>query len=376
MARALASLDATLGALRADVHCEVFIRRTRRVCVEIEQGRTRVREGWEEGTAIRIRGAGGAVHFGAASGGDVNAAVLAQAAAWAHPGIPPRDNAPVWAGPGEQLDIEDPALLPEVAEVEAWLRRAAGQARATLDAAIGVETLGTGGGLRSCRVRGMVWARLFEDGTVRSAVARRLSVLDPADWDEPAGPSNGPWPPSSHPVVLLPGAAGALAPVLVAAVPVGAEAGPGWVCEDDPGDPDAPGGGRFDDTGFPAEPLLLADGRRVIAAPRGPGRRRRPSFRQPPIERAANLRFTPSGSWSGDGLLVRSVRIQPEGTTWCTALEGARAKGGRPISPWRRWMVRASPEDWVGACRAAVGPVRRTPEGVATGSLVFAVIAR
>ena len=46
-------------------------------------------------------------------------------------------------------------------------------------------------------------------------------------------------------------------------------------------------------------------------------------------------------------------------------------KDGRPVAPWRPWVVPAAPGAWVASCRAAVGPFRRTPEGVLTGTLVF-----
>jgi hypothetical protein len=214
-----------------------------------------------------------------------------------------------------------------------------------------------------------------EGHRVRSAVARQLEALDPDDQTEPAVPA----PPGGRglprilsTIVLLPAAVGALAPILVAAVPAGELAGPGWTCEDDPADPQAPTAGPFDDTGFPAGRLVLADGRRVLASPRGPGRRRRLSFRHPPEERAANLRFTQNGAWGGSGLLVRAARVHASGRThWWTELEAAPARDGRPMGPWTRWVVRARPEAWVAACQAAVGPVRRTPEGVVAGSLVF-----
>jgi hypothetical protein len=243
---------------------------------------------------------------------------------------------------------------------------------------VSVEALGSGGGLRACRVRGVVWARSLEGSAARSAVARRLEALDPADWDEPQAPATGVPPPrmAAGTVALLPAAAGALTPALVAAVhgrPFAAGSiGPAWVCEDDAADPEAPGGGTFDDTGFPSERLLLADGRRLLAAPRGPGRRRRPSFRSPPVERAANLRFRLAGTWDGNGLLARAARPHPaDETTWWTVLEAAPAREGRLLAPWAHWVVRAGPEAWVAGCLAGVGSVRRTSEGVTTPTLVF-----
>jgi hypothetical protein len=351
------------------------MRHTQRLCVELEHGDARVREGLEEGTAVRLRAPDGALRFGAASGAGVAAAASARSGALSFPATPSSDSAAAWAGEGNLLDVEGPAAMPEVSRVMEWLRHTAGDGRGVLDVAIGVEVLGSGGGLRACRLRGIAWARVREGHRVRSAVARRLEALDPEDLTEPTVPA----PPGARglprilsTIVLLPAAVGSLAPILVAAVPVGGPAGPGWTCEDDPAHPQAPTAGPFDDTGFPSGRLALADGRRVLASPQGPGRRRRLSFRHPPEERAANLRFMPSGSWGGSGLLVRAARVHAaDRAHWWTELEAAPARDGVPIGPWAQWVVRARPEAWVAACEAAVGPVRRTPEGVMAGSLVF-----
>jgi len=367
--RALETLEHALHALHADAQCEVFQRSTRRLSIELEQGRVRVRHGVEEGTSVRLRAADGSVHFGAASGVGESAAREARAAALAHAGVVARGDP--WAGAGRLLDVEAPAELPEREVLEGWLRDAADGVRACLDAAVGVEVLGTGGGLRTCRVRPVFWARQLEGTRVRSAVSRSLEHLDPADWEEPERvPPRERWHLEGD-VALLPAAVGALAPALVAAVPVGAAAGPGWACVDDPQDPYAPGGGAFDDTGFPAERLRLADGRRVLAQPRGPGRRRRHSFREPPAERAASLEFLPLGVWSGHGLLARGARIHTVGSEWWVVLDAAPAEKGHPVGPWEPHLVRAHPEKWVSGCEAVVPPVRRTPEGVLSGTLVF-----
>ena len=111
---ARASLDAALDALRADADCEVFVRRTHRLSVELEQGETRVRQGLEEGTAVRLRAPDGALRFGAASGAGVDAAASARCGARALPATPSSDAAAAWAREGNLLDIEDPAAMPEV----------------------------------------------------------------------------------------------------------------------------------------------------------------------------------------------------------------------------------------------------------------------
>lgn len=367
------SLERALAAVHADARCEVFQRCTRRVSLEIEQGRVRVRQGVEEGTAVRLH-AGEALHFGAASGVGIEAAREAVARASALPGARLPDREPPWACGVDLLDVEDPSELPTREAMEQWLRQAAGTARACLDAAVGVEALGTGDGLRACRVRGTIWARRLEGTRVRSAVARRLERLDPEDWEEPALIERPEATFDRVPlddIALLPAAVGALVPALVAAVPVGRPAGPGWVCDDAPGEPDAPGGGVFDDTGFPAGQLALADGCRVLALPRGPGRRRRHSFREPPVERAVNLRFLRRGTWHGSGLLARAARIHAAGADWSVVLDAALAREGHPLSPWRPWVVHGPPEAWVASCEAMVRPIQRTPEGVRSGTLVF-----
>ncbi|HEX5045260.1 MAG TPA: hypothetical protein VFV75_20355 [Candidatus Polarisedimenticolaceae bacterium] len=371
MTRALDALERALEAVRADARCEVFQRRTRRISLEIEQGRVRVRHGVEEGTAVRLH-RGDALRFGAASGLGVEAVREAIALASSMPATRLADGEPPWAEGGELRDVEDAIELPTREAMEQWLREA-GEARTSLDAAVGVEALGTGDGLRACRVRGLVWARRHEGTRVRSAVARRLDRLDPEDWEEPAvverpGLAAGF---SVGVIALLPAAAGALAPALVAAVAVGSAVGPGWICEDHPGESNAPGGGVFDDTGFPAGRLQLADGHRVLALPRGPGRRRRHSFREPPTERAANLSFSRSGAWSGSGLLARAARIHAVGAEWSVVLDAALAQEGHPSSAWRPWLVVGPPEAWVLRCEAMVRPIRRTPEGVRSGTLVF-----
>lgn len=368
---ALESLERALDALHADAQCEVFQRRTQRLSVDLEQGGVCVRQGVEEGTAVRLH-ATGKVHFGAASGIDVEAAREARAMARALPGTSSPDADLPWAGPGRLLDVEGASPLPSAAAMEAWLRRAAREARASLDAAVTVEVLGSGGGLRACRVRSVVWGRRLEGTQMRSAVGRRLEHLNPGDWDEPERIEGDPGAfPHGGDLALLPAAVGALAPALVAAVPPGAVAGPGWACVDDPEDPEAPSAGPFDDTGFPAKRLLLAGGGRVLAAARGPGRRRRHSFREPPVERAANLAFLSSGSWTGHGVLARAARIQAVGSDWWVVLEAARAEKGHPVGPWRERIVRGRPEAWVASCEAVLPPSRRTPEGVLTGTLAF-----
>ena len=381
--RALDSLDGTVRALRgAAESIEVFVRWSDRLHVELDQGAARVSRGAEAGTAVRLRDADGSLRFGASSGGDEQAAARALATARSLPGCPAAEGGDPWAGEGLQVDRAGPLDLPDPAEAEAWLRSAWERtpggpgARAHLDAAVTVEALGTTGGLRTCRLRGVVWARWVAGTAVRSAVSRRLPELEPAGWDEPSVALAPALPPVvGGPIALLPAAAGSLAPVLVAAVhPPGVGAGkvgPGWVCEDDPGDPEAPAGGAFDDTGFPGGRLPLADGRRILATPAGPGRRRRLSFRHPPVERAANLCFRPTGSWDGTGLVVRGARPHAVGGSWWTVLEAAPAREGRLLAPWSAWGVRAGPEAWVAGCRAGVGPARRSPEGVLTPTLVF-----
>ncbi len=368
---ALESLERALDVLHADAQCEVFQRRTQRISVDLEQGRVCVRQGVEEGTAVRLR-APGVVHFGAASGIDGEAAREARTMARALPGTNTPDADLPWAGPGRLLDVEGTSPLPSAAAMEGWLRRAARDARASLDAAVAVETLGSGGGLRTCRMRSIVWGRRLEGTQMWSAVGRRLEQLDPGDWEAPERIEGDPLAlPRGGDMALLPAAVGALAPALVAAVPPGAAAGPGWACVDDPEDPDAPSAGPFDDTGFPAERLRLAGGGRVLAAARGPGRRRRHSFREPPVERAANLTFLSSGSWTGHGVLARAARIQAVGPDWWVVLDAARAEKGHPVGPWRERIVRGRPEAWVASCEAVLPPHRRTPEGVFTGTLVF-----
>lgn len=360
---ALASLERALDALHADAHCEVFQRRTQRVSVDLEQGHVCVRHGVEEGTAVRMH-VRGALHFGAASGIDVGAAREARAMASALPGTSILVAGPPWAGPGRLLDVEGTTALPSAAAMEGWLRGAAGDGRASLDAAVAVETLGSGGGLRTCRVRNVLWGRRIEGTHVRSAVGRRLEDLDPQDWEEPDRIEDTSLEMSSRAALaLLPAAVGALAPALVAVVPPGAPAGPGWACVDE--------GGPFDDTGFPAERLVLAGGGEVLAVPRGPGRRRRPSFREPPVERAVHLTFLSSGSSKGPGLLARAARIHVAGRDWWVVLDAAPARNGHPVGPWEERIVRGRPGAWVASCEGVLPPFRRTPEGVLTGTLVF-----
>ena len=372
MAHALDTLERALNALHADARCEVFQRHTRRVSIDFEQGRTQVRHGAEQGTAVRLRADDGALHFAAVSGLGVESAREARVLASSNPGVHVWDGTPPWAGAGRLVDAEGPADLPGIEAMEAWLRSAAGSARGCLDAVVGVEALGTGDGLRTCRVRGFVWARRLEGSRVQSAVARRLERLDFQDWEDPE-PIDLPEVGRSHvgDIALLPAAVAAVAPALVAATRIGSPAGPGWVCHDDPAESEALAGGLFDDTGFPVQSLQLADGRQVLAQPRGPGRRRRHSFREPPMERAANLKFLPRGTWDGDGVLARAARIHATGPEWSVVLDASFAKEGRPGGAWSPWVVRARPEAWVASCRAVVPPLRRTPEGVLSGTLVF-----
>ena len=241
-----------------------------------------------------------------------------------------------------------------------WLRHAARDGRGVLDVAIGVEVLGSGGGLRAGRLRGIAWARVREGHRVRSAVARRLEALDPDDLTEPTVPAPpgarglpgsfprsccfrrrwGRWPQSWWPSCRSADWPGPVGPARTTR-PIPRRRLPG--CSTTPGFWPAAwcwptAGGSWPRPGDPAGAAVCPS---VIL----------------PEERAANLRFTPHGAW-GDRVCwcVPPACTPPAGRTggpsWrgrrpATApyrslgpLGGACAPGGAGWPPARRRWAR------------------------------------
>lgn len=390
-----AACDAARGRRVELFHRAAWRVRVARTGIE----RPRVSVGREEGVALRLRDPEGRREGFAASACGPSGMpldwLLERAGETAGP-----TTAPWREEPARMVDEDPDATLPAAAELEAWLSRALASleharpttdsvtARATawVESALTIESLVHDGGLSASRSRVRVWASAshrdwcLPDAPERPHVlaARRLEDLDAASWaqalDATADGARSPSRASESPLAFQPEAAAALVSILVPILHgpgavIGAGVGPGWSLADEPRNPSALVGGTFDDVGFAADRCILADGGAVRAALAGPGRLRRPSYRDRPEPGPSLLvvsereRAVPDGAWR-----IRSARTSPvDGRSWLVEIDGlggagAIVRGGRVV---------ATPERLAAACTGSFGRPRHAAWGVVTPGLIL-----
>jgi hypothetical protein len=384
---------------------EFFHRFSLRVRASLTPPDTRARfiETREEGLAIRLDHGARGYSFVACSGG--GEAALHRALFLVGRALPQvKRGGELWAigTGGTLLDLEPCAALPTFASLASWLETAIGlgagsaeRSRAILgsawvEAGLTVETLVADGGLAASRCRGRAWALAmarrqgpdpFPERPLILA-ARNLEELPVDGWAKPLdqqvdAASSGRLRAGTA-LVVGGGAAASLVASLAGSFhgygcAIGRTVGRAWKLRDDPLEAAGLAGGRFDDTGFPTRPLVLADGRTTLGSLGTRGHYRRPSFRDPPAPMFSTLIVEerhdpmPSKAFRAHGLRVH--RLAPD--RWVLDLEGVQFERGRPIGSFERLRQAVRPADLLAGCRRSIGPAALHANGVATPTLVF-----
>jgi hypothetical protein len=158
-------------------------------------------------------------------------------------------------------------------------------------------------------------------------------------------------------------------PLLDLGTPVSAA----WSVTDDPTDPGALFGGKFDDAGFPTAAKTLWRGGRVVDRLRGAGHYRRPSYRDRPGPMPTHLVVdVPASKPPSRFLLVTRMTLHPLGPLrWGLEVDGAVLDDGQPASGIRGGFIATSPMELARRCVASVGPTRESHLGVRTAALLF-----
>jgi len=368
-----------------------------------------LRQGQDEGTALRARRPDGAIGFAAADGLSHDRLAWCLARCREEMRGAPGDQGDVGWPPPEQdetlHDHEAQPRMPLAADVVSWLERAwdglevhlKSRGLSILDAWVEaggtIETWASGGRHRASRsrVRGWAMARLQsldgrrEAGRPLTVARRPWSQLDPASWIQIqrdrawTEPDRVALPGGRTPVLFDPASAALLVRSLAGELHrrtggLGLAVGRAWRLVDDPLDPEAIAGGSFDDAGFPTRRAVLADGEAVRGELAGPGHWRRSSFRDRPAPMASHLVVDAGQGESppSRGLLVSGLGVHaltPE--AWLLRLEGHLLDQGLPGPGPAMAFVRISPRDLVRRCVATIGPARLGATGVCTPALVF-----
>lgn len=385
---------------------EIFVRASRRVrAVHSGVGLETV-EGTESGVGIRVRdrarrGEGFVAATFAADTSPVEALVRRALDDALH--APTTSS--VWRdAPVERSDIDSNSTLPSSEALAAWLSRAWGfladrvkEADATsprpsawVETAETTEVLLDDLGTRALRSRRRAWAMALFRGRAladaperpRFLVARDFDSLDAGTWaedfDESPGPTRLPERPPALPWVLTPQAAAQLLPSLAAVVHApgrrpGGRVGPGWRLFDDPTHERGLVGGTFDDLGFDAGRLELADGEVVRRSLDGPGTFRRPSYRDRPEPHPTTLVLEPPDAGRPEQYYrVQAIRLHPlRGDRWILELDGVRREADAGVEAFQGARAAVSPQALVEACIGGVGAPRAAGWGVVTPGLVF-----
>lgn len=335
------------SSVGASTEVELYARASRRVRVTVDAGgRLHVDRGTDEGLAVRAFDARRrTLGFAAASG--LDAAEAARAARRAEADAVPFDGDRPWSErAGVRSDgVESFPDLPSRDDLAAWLTGALRRSGCDpaedpwVEASSTIETSWTREGSWA-RSRLRIWGVVVgpcvpspeAEPVPRVVAARGLAAL-PAD----------PWPLHgevgkagairSESVVFEGDALAALVPTLVRALADkgsagDARVGSGWVVKDDPTHPDASVGGPWDDAGFPARPVRLADGRTDVGTIAGPGSFRRGSFRDLP-EPAPTLLIVepPAVDPSPGDVRIVAARIHALGGMWLLEVDGVDPEG-------------------------------------------------
>ncbi len=385
---------------------EIFRRLSTRVRVSVDPPETRPRSfsARDEGMAIRLdRGAEG-FSFAACSGG--GGAALERVMSMvlrATPQASPSEES-LWgrSARGPLEDRERGATLPAVEELRGWLtealalsRKAASRHGVTLgpawvEAAVTAEALIADGGLMAVRTRSRVWALVMVRGQglghdrerPRVVAARSLRALPPRTWaqgieSEALGKEKGASPPVGALAVTGDAAAALVAALAATLHAPGAHptvaVGRAWRLSDDPLWVGGLSGGSFDDAGFAARRLVLADGAGVVGHLGTRGHYRRPSYRDMPSPMFTTLVLEgggdpmPSKGFGAHDLRVH--RLAPD--RWVLDLLGTWLHEGRPSASLDRLRLPVHPRDLVARCIRSVGPSQHFANGVVTPTLVF-----
>lgn len=335
------------SSVGASTEVELYARASRRVRVTVGAGgRLRVGRGMDEGLAVRAFDARRrTLGFAAVSG--LDAAEGARAARRAEADAVPFDGERPWSEwAGVRSDgAESFPNLPSRDDLAAWLTGALRRSGCNpvedpwVEASSTIETSWTreGSWTRSrLRIWGIAVAPCVaspEAEPVPRVVAARGVAALPAD----------PWPlhggrrragaVDSESVVFDGDALASLVPTLVRTLAdngsgAATRVGPGWVVKDDPTHPDASVGGPWDDAGYPARPVPLADGRTIVGTIAGPGSFRRGSFRDPPEPAPTLLIVEPSAvdPCPGD-VRIFAARIHALDGRWVLEVDGVDPTG-------------------------------------------------
>ncbi len=334
-------------AVEASTEVELYARASKRIRVSIDTGgRLHVERGTDEGIAVRTFDARRrTLGFAAASGLDPRD--VSRAARRAAADAVPLDRERPWSEwAGERHDgAGSTPDLPSRDDLATWLTGALRRSGCVpaedpwVEASATIETSWTREGVWT-RSRLRIWgivvgpcvASPHAEPIPRVVAARSLASL-PADPWPLHGETRKSGPIRSQSVVFDGDALAALVPALVRTLAdkgsVGvARVGPGWVVRDDPTSGEASVGGLWDDAGFPARVVALADGRTTVGAIAGPGSFRRGSFRDPPEPTPTLLRVEPPtiDSCTGEARVV-AVRIHAFDTRWLLEVDGVDPEG-------------------------------------------------
>lgn len=350
--------------------------------------------GEEEGIAVRVRDERGrSSGFAAATGGDE------RAVAWAVERACRLLSSRASATEGESWARRDGRVLADLdagemdspESLDRWLAMAMSEldsvADGRVDAALTVECLVNDTGVRAVRIRRRVAARLAWRATGAGVVEAQRTFLAPdlAGLSRSLAAERALSEPSrtgaegrgAVPLLLLPEAASVLIRGLVQLLHVerrsiGMPVGRAWKIAEDPLAPDSPFGATFDDAGFDARAIELADGRTVTAILDGPGLFRRPSFRDPPAPLPLNLRVRAEPEPAPErSTVVSGLRIHPVGEAWLLELTAPPPAGPAGGPEGARRFVRVEPAQLVLNVSAVTGEPRPTQRGVVTPGLIL-----
>jgi len=393
-------------SLAAGSKAEIFRRLSTRARVSFDPPETRPRSfsARDEGLAIRLdRGAEG-FSFAACSGGGSAALdrAMSMALRTTPQGSPSDEDAWERSARGPMVDRERGATLPAVEELRSWLAEALALSRkaasrhgailgpAWVEAGVTAEVLIADGGLMAVRTRTRVWALVMVRGhgsgpareRPRVVAARSLRALSPRTWakgieTETPGREKGASPAVGALAVIGDAAATLVATLAATLHASGAHPPPNvgraWRLSDDPLWVGGLASGRFDDAGFAARPLVLADGASVVGTLGTRGHYRRPSYRDIPAPMFTTLVLEggedpmPSKGFSAHDLRVH--RLTPD--RWVLDLLGTWLREGRPSASLDRLRLPVRPHDLVARCTRAIGTSRLHANGVSTPTLVF-----
>jgi hypothetical protein len=301
-------------------------------------------------------------------------------------------------------DLDSRDDLPPIDALISWLDRAVGflgerlraadptapEPLAWVEAALGTELLADDLGVRAVRTRRRAWAMALFRGRAlpdaperpRFLAAREFAALDAGTWaediDEAPGAARLPERPPALPWVLTPEAAATVVPFLAAflhppGTAPGQRVGSGWCIADDPFHERGLVGGSFDDVGFPASHIPLAEAGVVLRGIEGQGTWRRPSYRDRPAFHPSTLVLDPPDVGRPESFYrVRAIRIHGMAPDrWLLEVDGVRRNGDADAEVFQGARAIVAPASLAAACVGGIGSARAAGWGVVTPGLIF-----